>query len=342
MNHRFTRSYLIAFLSGVSISACGQDFHLSQFYEAPLLRNPALAGIFTGDYRVQAVYRNQWNSVTIPYQTGALSGEARFPVGKQNDFVTIGLQMAYDQAGTTDLKTTLLMPAINYHKSLSRDRPTFLSLGFMGGFTQRGFDPSKITTNNQYQNGGYDPGTTTGENFVKDNFLYIDGAVGLSFSSSVGNGVNYFLGASYYHFNKPKVSFYANDLVNLAPKIQFNAGITVPVTENMKIVGQFNESRQGVYTETIGGGMVGFALLKQGLASDRMFYIGLLYRLGDAIIPVVNFDMDSYEIGMSYDVNVSALKTASQGMGGFELSFSYMGFFTSPNSSLNKVNCPRF
>ncbi|MGZ3910129.1 MAG: type IX secretion system membrane protein PorP/SprF, partial [Flavisolibacter sp.] len=39
----------------------GQDIHFSQFFEAPLLRNPSLAGIFTGDIRVQAVYRDQWN-----------------------------------------------------------------------------------------------------------------------------------------------------------------------------------------------------------------------------------------------------------------------------------------
>jgi hypothetical protein len=30
-----------------------QDIHFSQFFEAPLLRNPSLAGIFTGDIRVQ-------------------------------------------------------------------------------------------------------------------------------------------------------------------------------------------------------------------------------------------------------------------------------------------------
>ena len=326
----------------MGVAGTAQDFHLSQFYEAPLLRNPALAGIFTGDYRVQVVYRNQWNSVTTPYQTGAVSGEARFPVGKQNDYVTIGVQFAYDQAGSTALQTVVAMPAINYHKSLSSDRPTYLSVGFMGGITQRGFDPSKVTTNNQYQNGNYDPAFSNGENFSRYSYLYVDGAAGISFSSTAGNGINYYLGTSYYHFNKPKVSFFANNLVNLDPKIQFNAGITIPAGDNVKIVGQFNEARQGVYSETVAGAMVGYALLKEGLASDRMIYGGLLYRYGDAIVPVVKFDLDSYDIGLSYDVNVSSLKTASQAMGGVELSLSYVGFFTTSNSSLDKVNCPRF
>lgn len=43
-----------------------QDIHFSQFYEAPLSRNPALAGIFTGNLRVQLLHRNQWATIDVP------------------------------------------------------------------------------------------------------------------------------------------------------------------------------------------------------------------------------------------------------------------------------------
>jgi len=56
----------------VSNAFC-QDYNFSQFYELPLLRNPALAGIFDCNMRVKAVYRNQWQSVTTPYRTSGLS-----------------------------------------------------------------------------------------------------------------------------------------------------------------------------------------------------------------------------------------------------------------------------
>src|SRR5688572_32580717 len=114
-------------------SARAQDLHFSQFFEAPLLRNPSLAGIFTGDVRVQGVYRDQWNSVTNAYRTGSLNAEYKMPVGFSNDFITAGMQMLYDKAGTVGLTTTQLLPALNYHKSLSDDKVSFLSLGFMGG-----------------------------------------------------------------------------------------------------------------------------------------------------------------------------------------------------------------
>ena len=76
-------------------AARAQDLHFSQFFEAPLLRNPSLAGIFNGDVRVQMVYRDQWNSFTNAYRTGSLNAEYKMPIGKGNDFITTGLHAAH-------------------------------------------------------------------------------------------------------------------------------------------------------------------------------------------------------------------------------------------------------
>src|SRR6476620_8832720 len=149
-----------------------QDIHFSQFFEAPLLRNPSLAGIFTGDIRVQAVYRDQWNSVTNAYRTGSLNAEYKMPIGRANDFITTGLQILYDRAGTVCWVSTHILPALNYHKSLSVDRNSYLSLGFMGGLVNRHFDRSKMTTNSTYD------GLGDGETLTQTNYTYIDGTVG--------------------------------------------------------------------------------------------------------------------------------------------------------------------
>lgn len=81
-----------------------QDFSFSQFYEKPILRNPSLAGIFDGDLKVSAIFKNQWQSVTVPYQTGGFSIEDRFKVGQSSDYFTLGLQATLDQAGDIQLK----------------------------------------------------------------------------------------------------------------------------------------------------------------------------------------------------------------------------------------------
>lgn len=328
----------------LSRRAGAQDIHLSQFYETPILRNPALAGIFTGDYRVEAVYRNQWSSLTIPYQTGALSGEVRFPVGHRNDYLTGGLQLTYDVAGSARFQTTQLLPVINYHKSLNDEKDMYLSVGFMAGFTQRQFDPAKATFDNQYSNGEFDPTAPSGETMIKDNFNYLDMATGLSFSNTIAEDVHWFIGAAYYHFNRPKVSFLNDKTVELSEKWEYNAGLSAPLGDFGKIILEYNQLRQGTYSEVMAGGLVGYTIqLRQG-ATDQtnMVYGGLLVRWNDAIVPVIKLDMGSYSIGFSYDVNVSKLAKASQSFGGYELSLSYKGFFASQNSSSHRLRCPRF
>ena len=344
--NRLLRSVLLMVVTGTyatqTISA--QDIHLSQFYETPILRNPALIGIFNGDIRVQAVYRNQWNSVTVPYQTGTFSGEMKFPVGMSNNFVTAGLQLSYDRAGTSRLQSVQVLPALNFHKSLSADKSSFLSLGIMGGLVQRQFDPSHLTFNNQYTNGRFDPYAPTGEDgrLALRGYSYLDAGIGLSYNSTIGEDASYFIGAAAYHLNRPKVSFYKDAGVELDMKFTFNAGITVPVSENVKVIGQYNQLHQGTYSEYIGGAMVGYGLLDQGLVSDRGIYGGLFLRWNDAIVPTVKLDMGSWEVGMSYDANISSLRTASQTFGGFEISLVFKDFLNSRNSTLEMTNCPHF
>ena len=153
------------FLLLTSIQITAQDIHFSQFFEAPLLRNPSLAGLFAGDVRMQSVYRTQWQSVTVPYQTVSLNGEYKFSVGQSNDFMTIGGQILYDKAGSIALSATHILPVINYHKSLSDVKNSYLSLGFMGGLVQRKLDRSKVTTNSQFDGNDYNGNLADGETF---------------------------------------------------------------------------------------------------------------------------------------------------------------------------------
>ena len=151
---------LLVLLIATSLKA--QDIHFSQFYETPLLRNPSLAGIFKGDMRAQMVYRSQWNNITDAYRTGSFNVEFKKPVGKGDDFLTIGGQVLYDRAGTIALTSTHILPVLNFQKSLSSERNMYLSLGFMGGLVQRRFDESKVTTNSQYNGIGYDANMNNG------------------------------------------------------------------------------------------------------------------------------------------------------------------------------------
>ncbi len=332
--------YLIAILGCLFFmkSSYAQDLHFSQFFEAPLLRNPSLAGIFTGDIRVQAVYRDQWNSVTHAYKTGSLNAEYKMPVGKGDDFLTAGIQLLYDNAGSVFWVSNHVLPAINYHKSLSTEVNRYLSLGVMGGFVQRRIDRSKMTTNSTYD------GVGDGETFTKNQYTYADGAVGLSFNSQLNANPenNFFIGAAYHHFNKPKNSFYADQDTELEPKIVGSAGVRFSVTPVSYITLQGDYSTQGNFKEIIAGALYGMKLGQDWENAKYTIHGGAFLRWNDALIPAIKVDYSNFSFSFSYDVNISKLKTSSYGRGGFELGVSYVGFTKRENSTLDAVLCPKF
>jgi type IX secretion system PorP/SprF family membrane protein len=319
-------------------AARAQDIHFSQFFKAPLLRNPSLAGIFTGDVRVQAVFRDQWTSVTNAYKTGSLDAEYKMPIGKANDFITTGIQLLYDRAGSVSWVSTHILPALNYHKSLSVDRNSYLSLGFMGGPVYRQFDRSKMTTNSTYD------GLGDGESFVEPKYTYIDAAVGLSYNTQLNDNAdnNMFLGLAYHHLNHPKNSFYRNGTATVDPKWVASAGVRFSVTPASYITLQADHSRQAQFKEVVAGALYGIKIGPELDKPDYTIHGGLFMRLNDALIPVVKIDYSPFSVSFSYDVNISKLKTSSYGRGGFELALSYIGFTHRDNSSVNAVLCPKF
>jgi type IX secretion system PorP/SprF family membrane protein len=321
-----------------------QDIHFSQFNEAPLLRNPALAGLFSGDVRIQSVYRTQWQSVTVPYQTTSLNAEYKLHVGSSEDYMTVGAQLMYDRAGTIAMTATHILPAVNYHKSLSEDRNMYLSLGFMGGMVQRKFDRSKITTNSQFDGITYNPGAADGENFDKASYTYFDGTAGLSFNTQLTDNPdnNVFAGVAYHHFNKPSnIGFYTNGKATLTPKWVYSAGARIATSEFSYVTLQADHSTQGAYTETIGGIIYTYKLDNE-VDPKYLIHGGAFVRLKDAIIPVAKLEMRPLAISVSYDANVSSLSSASRGRGGFELAISYQTFLERNSTSRNALRCPRF
>ena len=334
-----------ALLLTAAATSKGQDIHFSQFYETSILRNPALTGFFSDDYKVSVVYRNQWSSISRPFQTGVLSAETRIPVrGESNDFLSIGLLGYFDKAGSINLQTTAVYPAINYNKSLGGNQNSYLSVGFTGGYIQRSFDPSKATFDNQYQNGRYDPANSTGEVLPNPTFSQLDMGAGFSFNGTTGqNGnVNYVVGASGYHFSRPKYAF-ADKNINIGMRFNVNGALSVQASESFSYQLHANYMRQGTYNEIIGGGLLGWNVMPPS-SSEIIFSImgGAFYRVNDAIIPTVKVWYQGLSIGISYDATLSSLTTASKLRGGFEMTLVKTGLFKDPKFDKSRTLCPHF
>lgn len=325
----------------------GQDIHFSQFYENTILRNPALCGVFSGDYKASLNYRNQWSSIGSPFLTAQLSFESKIPIhSESSDFFSAGLLAYYDKAGSIDLKTLAVYPALNFSKSLGDAKNSFITVGFTGGYVQRSYNPSKITSNSQFQQGGFNPALPSGEENADPKLHYWDIGAGVSFSSGGGeyNQFTYFAGVSGYHFSRPKTSFYNNTLIRLETRWNVSAGMNYRLNETYGFLLQGSYTAQGAYSEIIGGGLLHWKKHAAGSQEDPafVFYLGAFYRYEDAVIPVVKLDYLRYSFGVSYDINVSKLKTASNLRGGLELSIVKTGIYKSDRWEKSRTLCPHF
>jgi type IX secretion system PorP/SprF family membrane protein len=324
-----------------NLSLKAQDMNFSQFYEMPLLRNPALAGLYGGDFRATAAFRNQWSSVTTPFVSQALGLEAKFPAfGNSNNYLAFGVQITNDLAGDSKLGKTQVLPVFTFHKSLSDEKDTYLSLGFMGGPVQQRFDPTKLTFDDQFVNGSYSSTNPTQQTFSNTNVTYVDASVGMSFSSTFGYDVKYYVGAAYFHFNQPKVAFDNARDIRLNKKVMINAGLSVPTSDYDRIILYGDYFDQGGNSQMQGGFMYQHFLVQEDEDETVSLSGGSFLRWNDAVVPVLKLEYYHLGVGLTYDVNISKLKAASQSRGGYEITLSYRNFLNIRNSSSEKVRCP--
>lgn len=334
---------IIVFLCNQNVHS--QDLHFSQFYEQPLLRNPALAGIFTGDIRFIASYRNQWESVTTPYRTFCLSSEVKLPARflSDDDHLTLGLQLTNDIAGTSRFSKTQVLPTLNFHKSLNSEKNSFLSAAIMGGFVQQRFDPSKLILNDQFtanNDGSFTIQPTSRQTFETTNLTYADVSAGISYSGELGDGTDFYLGTGFFNLTKPKL-YYSGNEIKLNPKFALNMGLSAVTSESNELIFYGDYFKQGGHSTGQLGFMYGhdFVIDEDDRKGIRG---GLFYRWNDAVIPVVQLELSKFTIGVSYDANVSKLVSASQYRGGLEVTLSYKNFLNIRNTELQSARCPQF
>ena len=340
------RSLLIILLltTILGVHLCNaQDFTFSQFYEQPLLRNPALAGLFTGDLRVSMSYRDQWGSVTVPYRTTSLSIEHKIPIGSKHDLITIASQMSVDAAGDIRLKRTQFMPSISFHKSLSEENDSYLTAGFMGGPVSSQFDATQLKMGDQFRGGAYDASNPSAQPITNTGYSYWDLNAGLCFSSSLKNKTNFYIAVGMTHITDPVIkSVTGNSPGILSPKLTFNAGFNAPSGEKGHITAFTDYFSQNGNTQLLSGVLYGMDIIDYDNGDPDILYIGSFMRWGDALIPVVKIGFNHISVGISYDINISKLHVVSNWRGGLELSVVYRDFLKIRNSTLDKLRCTRF
>ncbi len=333
------RSHLLLVLlfAAQSISF-SQDIHFSQFYASPLTLNPTLTGFVDGSYRVTAIYRNQWRSVTTPYHTFGASFDMRLLDGKIKDVFGAGLSVVYDQAGDGNLSLMSLMASAAYNKVLGKSKKHFIGIGIQLGYVHRSLDHNSLLFPQQYNSTtqDFDQTISNGESFDGSSVNYFDMGAGLMWSSKVGKRLGIFAGGSFYHITVPKESFLGKD-EKLDLREVVHAGLNIKATKNIYFTPNFLFMHQNKARELNFGTAIEYHFNDD---NKTIVSLGGWYRLEDAGVVSASIEHRGIRAGFAYDINSSDLVVASNNRGAFEISLMYIGKITKVEAPV-LVPCPR-
>ena len=311
-----------------------QDVHFSQFNATGLIQNPALAGAST-PLEATINYRSQWKSITIPYKTSAASFHMRLIKKKnQRNYFGMGLNFFNDHSGDGQLVTTVANYSLAFHVQVHKFH--HLGLGLQAGYGQRRIATQDFQWGSQYESTGYNPALSSGENYGSPSFGYLDISGGLVWtfenksirmkvrgnSYSKGNA-----GISLYHINRPNYSFNGTGEKLMMKYVVHGNFLQSLGSSSVALNPGFMAYKQGPNTQFLIGSLIRYDFLSGSKYSNNLenlgASIGAYWRMGDALVVSSLFEFGVWNFGISYDANMSNLRQASSGRGGFEISIGY-------------------
>ena len=338
----------------LSMDVLAQDARFSQFYNAPALVNPALAGTFNGDYRFSAQYRDQWSSIlgSQPYRTFSAGLEKRFALGADDSF-TLGIYgLRDDRIGAGALTQNRVKLNASFMKQLSGGRYSaehFLVAGAQLGGGQNQLKGDALWFSEQYNgsNGQVDLTADNGEAAINGELtsnLFADFNAGLLWYAVFDENRSLYAGAAIFHLNRPNISLLNDREEPLYRRLVLQAGGELPFSSNLSLLPAAVFMSQGPSTSITLGANVRYSnhdwnevAIRAGLWSHLSN--GLESNLvNDAWIFALILEVERWNIGLSYELNASELEKATNHRGAFELSVTY----THPAKRRYKLACPNF
>ena len=319
----------------VNFISYGQDIHWSQFNDNPIFQNPANTGEFNGDTRFIGNFRDQWRSVSVPFQTFNVC------VDRKSKHFNYGLLMFHDQAGDGKLKTIEAMVTLSKTFKLTADSLHILTGGINLGINHRQVNTDAFYFDSQYNGYIFNPLLPTNEIFQTDRKTNANIGLGAQYGWNISSRHYLKIGLSAFNLNQPNQGFY-QDVIKRDLRWVWQVKYSQPLNARWDILPSLQYSKQGTYDEVMLGSSVRYYLP----GSDRNYIhkallAGVWSRARDAQILSVGCEYKDWFVGLSYDINTSKLVPASKARGGFEIAVRYIMYRFKPKRIDHRV-CPDF
>jgi type IX secretion system PorP/SprF family membrane protein len=325
-----------------------QEFHFTQFNAVPLVLNPAFTGMTEGAVRVSAIYRNQWASITAPYNTIGASVDGRVITMQNKDYIGLGAQLLQDQIADGQLKNFSGTASISYHKlfrydSLLKLHRCDLSIGLQGGYSQRSIDLSRIYFGNgslnylpsYYYATPYHLGVGNAVNYYSLN-------AGIAFSQKISSGFDYTIGISINNINQPNDALLKqeNEITGAGLRFTGVAGFNWTIAKRWTIrpaIIYINNS----YTELLSGSELLYKVPanRKNKNAEPGIFLGAWYRTNDIVMMTAGIEVWHLRLGVAYDYPFSA---QYDGNGGFEIMARYIAPGHRTAAKRKNIPCNRF
>jgi type IX secretion system PorP/SprF family membrane protein len=300
-----------------------QDIHYTNFGFSPLNMNPALTGVFNGEYRGTANYRNQWNGIPVNYTTFSGSVDMKMASKQEIPPFRIGAFLSYDKAGWSKLSNTAIYVSGSYLRPLSNQ--DFVSGGLSVGLNQRSFKTGDLTWDDQYAEKRFNSSIISKDATTFDETIfYPDISAGVNYhrqAPRARTGLD--VGFGYFHINNPNRSFKGEPAVKCAPRYSVYASTNLKVSEFFDILLDATSQSQGPHSEFVVG-LGGRLYLLDKHTKQIAIQAGISLRNGDAVSPHVGLIYNRWKFAVNFDSNFSQFKTASNRLGGPELNLIYI------------------
>lgn len=339
MTNRIYISFIVLLMVCFQVSESqGQGMHFSQYYNAPMLLNPANTALTSdADYRLGVNYRSQWASIPVPFNT--FSGFADFQLLRNRNLTNwmgMGVAMFSDKAGDGQLALNRYEGFLAYH--VQTGNFSMFSVGLSAGWVQRSVDFSKLTFDRQWDGFTFDPSMSSDETGFNAKAEYLDVGAGINYAYYPNEFTYIKFGVGVSHVNQPKESFYnQSNTVKMRPTANVDAILVLG--ETFTINPSVYYTRQGSAQELVYGMQAKAFLSEDNIGNPTNLLFGIYHRYGDAIVPVLGFEWAGVRFLTSYDFTMSSLSSDVRSNGAIEFSLVYQGRYSGDR---DKMNCPRF
>ncbi|MDY6371023.1 MAG: PorP/SprF family type IX secretion system membrane protein [Bacteroidales bacterium] len=310
MKLAFCASVIFNFQFSIFNSAKAQDIHFSMLDLDPLLFNPAYSGFFEGQGRFGVIYRNQWASVSTPFQTLSATAEWNLARSRRShNGWNLGLWVSADRAGTLDYGSTSASAILSYFQRVVNN-DNLISVAAEVGVGQTGFNPERIDLQDAT------------ETFVREKALYPTLGAGVAWFHQVNDALYTKLGLSARNLNEPDISYLGMKDTRLSRRYNIYGRAEWRGWPQVSLLPVAGFQYQKGFSELVYGCDVKW-YINETPRKYLALSAGLLGRHGDAAAVNVAVEWTAWTFALSYDANLSRLAEASHTLGAFEIGIIY-------------------